>query len=179
MKYKYLILLLVTITHGNNASAQNATIETTGDLLLYTIPLTTLATTVIIKDPKGTTQFTKGFLLNAITVESLKLLIHKQRPNGFNNKSFPSGHTAITFQSAAFIQKRYGWKYAIPGYILACYTGYTRIQSNNHDIVDVFSGAVLGTGSAYLFTNELQKKNIQIGFSLGKNNKQFTVEYNF
>ncbi|CAM3545875.1 phosphatase PAP2 family protein [Flavobacterium gelidilacus] len=151
---KPLLAVLLFLFYGLNTQAQNNTIETSGDVLLYALPLTTLATTIVLKDGKGAGQFSKGFLLNIITTEALKLVISKERPNGFDNKSFPSGHTSVTFQSAAFIQKRYGWKFGAPAYLLAAYTGYSRVQSDNHYFIDVLAGAALGIGSSYIFTTK-------------------------
>lgn len=158
---KHFLAVVLFLFYGINTQAQNNTIETSGDVLLYALPLTTLATTIILKDGKGTGQFAKGFLVNVITTEALKLVIQKERPNGFDNKSFPSGHTSITFQSAAFVQKRYGWKYGAPVYLLAAYTGYSRVKSKNHFFVDVLAGAALGIGSSYLFTTKYTK-DIQV-----------------
>ena len=158
---------------------QNNTIETSGDILYYSIPTATLTSTLILKDKKGTFQFSKGLLLTGVVTTGLKYLIAKERPNGKNNLSFPSGHTSTVFQSAAFIQKRYGWKYAIPVYVLSAYTGYSRIQSKNHDLVDVTAGAIIGIGSAYLFTSRLEKNNIKTMFSVDKRNQNFMVYYTF
>lgn len=158
---KSVLAALFFIFYSFNAEAQNNTVERSGDVLLYAIPLTSLATTIILKDRKGTVQFSKGFLVNAITTEALKYIVNKERPNGFDNKSFPSGHTSITFESAAFVQKRYGWKYGAPAYILAAYTGYSRVESKNHYFIDVLAGAALGIGSSYLFTTKYTK-DIQV-----------------
>jgi membrane-associated phospholipid phosphatase len=174
-KILYIVFFLITI----KSTAQNNTIEKSGDVLLFAIPTATLVTTLFIKDKKGTWQFSEGLLLTTGLTISLKFLINKERPNGKDNYSFPSGHTATVFQSAAFIQKRYGWKYAIPSYLLATYTGYSRIQSKNHDIVDVVSGAIIGIGSAYLFTSTLEKNNIKISLSINQTNNSFAIIYNF
>lgn len=174
-KVASILFLLVAL----KTNAQNKTIETGGDVLLFAIPTATLATTFIVKDKKGAWQFSKGLILTTALTNGLKLLVNKERPNGKDNFSFPSGHTSTVFQSAAFIHKRYGWKYAIPSYLLASYTGYSRIQSKNHDIVDVASGAFIGIGSAYLFTSALEKNNIKISFSIYKNNTSFALIYDF
>lgn len=176
MRNIIITLLLLSVT---NSYSQNKTIETSGDVLLFTIPTATLATTFLLKDKKGTWQFTKGFLVTAGITTGLKYLVNKERPNGKDNLSFPSGHTAMVFQSAAFVHKRYGFKYAIPSYILASYTAYSRVQSNNHDIVDVLAGAGIGIGSSFLFTKKLEKNNITISFNTNSNNNSVTFIYNF
>lgn len=140
--------------------------KTSGDVLVATLPALALSSTFIWDDEtNGTLQFTKAFLLTTATVYALKLTIDKERPNGDSLNSFPSGHTAISFTSAAFLQKRYGWKVGIPAYMLASYVGYSRIESKNHDKWDVFIGAILGTGIAYLFTKPYKPNRLNISLN--------------
>jgi len=120
--------------------SQEKAIEISGDILLYAMPTISLGSTLVIGDKQGTWQFLKGFAVNEAMTFGLKLAISKPRPNEANNNSFPSGHTSTTFQSAAFIQKRYGWKYGIPAYALAGFTGFSRIYADQHDILDVLAG---------------------------------------
>jgi len=160
--YKTFILVFLFLLSSLNTQAQDKTaIEKGGDVLLFALPMSAIAATIIKKDPKGTKQFALGFLVNGVTTEGLKFLVKKERPDGSNFKSFPSGHTSITFQSAAFIQKRYGWRYGIPAYVLASYTGLSRIESKNHYFIDVLAGAAIGIGSSYIFTTEYTK-DIQV-----------------
>ncbi|MFC4739887.1 phosphatase PAP2 family protein [Flavobacterium ponti] len=161
MHKSYIALILFIFTSFNCEAQQSTAIEKGGDLLLYALPMSAIATTIIKKDPKGSKQFALGFLVNGVTTEGLKYLVKKERPNGTNFKSFPSGHTSITFQSAAFLQKRYGWKFGIPAYVLASYTGFSRIESKNHYFIDVLAGAAIGIGSSYIFTTKYTK-DIQV-----------------
>tara|TARA_R110002073_G_scaffold57778_4_gene146795 strand:- start:228051 stop:228617 length:567 start_codon:yes stop_codon:yes gene_type:complete len=146
---------------------KNKTIETSGDILLVALPTVAISTTLIIGDKEGTWQFTKGLLLNELITYGLKLSINKTRPDASNNNSFPSGHTSTAFQSASFIQKRYGWSYGIPAYALASFTAYSRIYADKHDVLDLLAGAVIGVGSSYLFTTEYQKEHLELTFQNG------------
>ncbi|MET2986024.1 phosphatase PAP2 family protein [Aureibaculum conchae] len=157
--------------------SQNKTIETSGDVLLYAMPTIVLGSTIIKGDTRGTWQFTKGAVVNFAITYGLKQIISKKRPNMENDNSFPSGHTSFTFQSASFIQRRYGWKYGIPAYLLASYTGYSRIQADKHDIFDVLAGAVIGIGSTYLFTTPYQQEHMELTFSGGKGD--FLIGFKF
>jgi len=159
--------------------SQNKTAETSGDILLFAMPTVAFGTTIIIGDKKGTWQFTKGFLVNGAISLGLKSIIDKQRPNLEDNNSFPSAHTSITFQSASFIQKRYGWKYGIPAYALASFTGFSRINADKHDIYDVLAGAVVGIGSTYLFTTPYQQEHMEFTFSSGDGSYLIGFKYKF
>ncbi len=155
---------------------QNKTLETSGDIILYTLPAVALGSSLFQKDYKGASDFGKGFALNQLLTFGLKFAIDKERPNMENNNSFPSAHTSTTFQSAAFIQKRYGWKYGIPAYALASYTGFTRIKADKHDIIDVIAGAIIGVGSSFLFTKRYKKTNTQLTFT--SNEDRFLIGFN-
>ena len=87
----------------------------------------------------------------------------ERRPDGSDLHSFPSGHTAVSFATAAYLQRRYGWVYGGPAYALACYVGWGRCYSKKHYWYDVLAGAAIGAGSAYIFTRPFAKKhNLQI-----------------
>ena len=135
-EFKILVLVsLLCLTM--NVRGQNETLKTTGDVLLVALPITAITSTLIIGDKKGSWQFAKGFALNQLVTFGLKEIINKPRPDGSNNNSFPSGHTSTVFQSASFIQRRYGWKFGAAAYALAGFVGYTRIEADKHDGWDV------------------------------------------
>jgi membrane-associated phospholipid phosphatase len=133
------------------AAASNV-VETSGDVLLGLIPAATVGSTLYMKDTEGSMQFLKSFLVNQAVTQGLKYTIHKDRPDDSDDHSFPSGHTSTTFQAAAFIHKRYGWKYSIPAYLGAAFTGYSRVDADKHYVEDVLAGAAIGTISSFYFT---------------------------
>jgi len=164
---------LLTFSQSNNA------INTSGDVLLFALPIAAAGSTLIIKDKEGSTQFLKGFVLNQAITQGLKLVVDKRRPDGSNTNSFPSGHTSSTFQAATFIQMRYGLEYGIPAYLLASYTGFTRIYTKKHYFLDVLAGAVIGIGSTYLFTTPYQKEHMELTLSNNENNYLVGFKYKF
>ncbi len=150
------------------------TIETSGDVLQLLIPGVAFGATVYLNDTEGRTQFYKSFVTNLAVTHGLKYTIPKKRPNG-SDKSFPSGHTSAAFQGAAFIHKRYGWKYSIPAYLGAAFVGYSRVESDNHYVEDVLAGAVIGTVSSFYFTEPYSgvtlapfSENGEYGINVGK-----------
>lgn len=173
---KTTLLLFFSIS---SLSAQNKTITTSGDVLQLAIPAIAFGSTFIWKDDntKPTWQLIKAYGSGLILEQALKHIVLKPRPDGSNNYSFPSGHTNSAFSGASFIQRRYGWKYGIPSYVLASYVGYTRIQAKKHDGWDVLGGAIIGIGTSYLFTKPYEKNKVDV--SLNRVNRGYTVGFNY
>lgn len=176
---KRLLIYSFLLLYFQPVFSQNETVKTSGDVILFTLPIAAVSSTFFHKDKKGAWQFAKGFLVNGAVTYGLKSLVNKERPDGSNNNSFPSGHTSITFQSASFIQRRYGWKYGIPAYVLSSFTGYSRLNADKHDIVDVLAGAAIGIGSTYLFTTPYQQEHMELTFSNGDGNYLVGFKFKF
>jgi len=126
--------------------------EDDGSIVRTLIPAVAYGATFYMHDHDGRVQFYKSFFTNLAATYALKGVIHKERPNGKGDDSFPSGHTSVAFQGAAFIQKRYGWKYAAAAYVGATYVGWRRVATDNHYAIDVVAGAAVGIASSYIFT---------------------------
>ncbi len=136
---------------------------------------TALVAPILLAAPKDYREhwFTYGVMYGESVLltygfkEILKGTIAKYRPYAYYHDtpvdmlqsskvsdSFPSGHTALAFQSAAFISTvaciedfPKTWKYALIGssVSLAVTTATLRVTSGSHYISDVFGGALLGT----------------------------------
>lgn len=104
------------------------------------------------------------FLLTAGTTYALKHAIHSRRPDGTDNHSFPSGHTAVAFCGATVLHKEYGkvspW-ISVAGYTVATVTAVDRVRRNRHRWGDVAAGAAIGYLSAeasYWIVEKLMSK---------------------
>lgn len=90
----------------------------------------------------------------AVVVNSLKLTVHKERPDGSDNNSFPSGHTATAFMCASMLSREYsgtcGPFVSIGAYSLATATAISRQLNNKHWFSDVLAGAGIGIMSTQL-----------------------------
>lgn len=97
---------------------------------------------------------TSMLITSAITIP-LKHIVKEERPDGSNNLSFPSGHTAIAFASAQFMFREYkdtNFWLGISGYSFAVFTGVYRMLNDKHWVGDVVAGAgfgILSTELAY------------------------------
>lgn len=125
------------------------------DILMLALPASAYVLTYLEQDEDGAWALTRSLGLSAISTLALNSVIDDTSPNGESNDAFPSGHSTIAFSSAAFIQRRYGWKKGIPAYLVASYTGWLRVETDDHDYADVIAGAAVGVISSYLFTRPL------------------------
>lgn len=86
---------------------------------------------------------TLGF--TQLAVAPLKFGMHRKRPDGSDNFSFPSGHTANSFAIARLMHRRHGKRVGIPLYLLGGFVAAGRLEEDLHFLSDVVMGAVLGT----------------------------------
>lgn len=83
-------------------------------------------------------------IVNFGYTEALKLAVGRERPNGKDNKSFPSGHTSNAFTLATVAERHYGWKVGVPAYLAAGLVGASRLKQDMHYLSDVVAGATVG-----------------------------------
>jgi membrane-associated phospholipid phosphatase len=84
-------------------------------------------------------------ILSELLVEPIKFATHRERPDGSNDQSFPSGHASITFATATVIERHLGWRKSVLAYAIASYVAMSRMHDNRHYLSDVVFGAAVGT----------------------------------
>ena len=152
--------MLPVFAAGTSVHAGDS-IETAGDVLTILLPATGAGLTLVYRDGKGALQLGESAALTLGVTYGLKYTIDETRPNGDNSQSFPSAHTSISFFSAEFMRKRYGWEYGVPAYVAATFVAYSRVESREHYTHDVIAGAVIGIVSSYVFTTPFIGLQIQ------------------
>jgi len=158
---------------------EKSSIETSGDVIQVGLPLLALGVEVWRKDKQGIKQFAFVSLTNFALTQGLKIGINKKRPKGPRTDSFPSGHTSMATQGSTFIWRRYGWKYGVPASVAAAYVGFTRIEAEKHDLIDVIAGAIIGSGSALLFARPVLEGKAFVEPVISTNAIGFHVQFNF
>ena len=147
----------------------NKTLDTTGDVLLVTALVSPALFAVAPSDEWFTilTMYAETALIANGIKDLTKLIVDRPRPymyfDGYPQKdvderdwckSFPSGHSTMTFTAAAFntyVFAKYfpdsPWRFAVAGgsYAIAITTAAMRLASGNHFATDVITGAVIGT----------------------------------
>jgi membrane-associated phospholipid phosphatase len=83
-------------------------------------------------------------IVNLSYTALLKVTVRRERPDGSNNQSFPSGHASSAFALATVAERHYGWKVGVPAYAFAAAMGYSRLLRDKHYLSDVVAGATLG-----------------------------------
>lgn len=94
-----------------------------------------------------------SILLMTSVVNSIKYTARRVRPDGYDTKSYPSGHTATAFMTATMLHKEYGWRshwWSIGGYSLALATAASRNLNDKHWLTDILTGALIGIGTTEL-----------------------------
>ena len=130
-----------------------------GDALQLALPAGALTLSLTRHDGSGARELLESVAVTTAITASLKLSIHEERPGG-GTRSFPSGHTALSFCAAEFLQRRYGSHWGIPAAILATFVGYSRVQSKEHWTHDVLAGAVIGAGTSRVLTRPNPEWNV-------------------
>lgn len=101
-----------------------------------------------IEHDKGTLGLAKdlGLALAATTatVAVLKVSVSRERPDGSDDRSFPSGHSANSFAAATVLDRRYGGVVSWIAYGAAAFVAASRVIGNHHFVSDVVTGAVIG-----------------------------------
>ncbi|MCT4124829.1 phosphatase PAP2 family protein [Elizabethkingia anophelis] len=112
---------------------------------------------------RASLSYATSLAIMAILVNSIKYTAKVERPDGSRRNSFPSGHSAMAFTNAAFLDKEYGLvnpAYSIAGYSAATFTGLGRALNNRHWLPDILAGAgigILSTELGYFFIDKIFK----------------------
>jgi membrane-associated phospholipid phosphatase len=102
-------------------------------------------------------------ILSQGIVQAGKMMTQRQRPDGSNNHSMPSGHTASAFATASVLQRHYGWKVGIPAYGFGAYVAASRMSANKHNLSDVLMGAAIGIAAGRTVTVGVGRTQFDMG----------------
>jgi membrane-associated phospholipid phosphatase len=86
-------------------------------------------------------------VLSQVWAQAIKFTVGRERPDGSDHYSFPSGHSASSFATAWIVQRHFGWKVGLPGWAVAVYVAAARVHDNRHYLSDVIVGGALGLAS--------------------------------
>lgn len=127
-------------------------VERSTDVLSVLPSATGLVKAFVEHDRRGMVQFALSTGTTLAVNYGLELAVRKDRPDGSGHHAMPSTHTAVAFDGASFLMRRYGWKWGVPAYVVSSYVAWGRVYSQRHDWWDVLGGAAIGAGAAMIFT---------------------------
>ncbi len=139
----------------------NQTLQSTGDVGQYVPTVVGLALIAARHDHRGLVQDALATAATLAVVHTLKPTINRMRPNG-GSRSFPSGHTAMAFAGAGFLQRRYGWTWGLPAYALGAFVGYTRVETHEHYTSDCIAGGAIGVAANLAFTHRWHGRHVAL-----------------
>ena len=108
-----LILSLSVCAQEIEVSGTRKAVRTSGDVGALLLPVAGVTAVLLQKDWQGLKQGVFSGVTTLGVTYALKYIVKKERPDRSDNHSFPSMHTSTSFAAAAFIQRRYGWKWGI------------------------------------------------------------------
>ena len=160
------INLLKDININRNKSLDPAfkTITNSAEVISIATPIIIYTVGLIKKDSLTKKQalfIGETFLASALITTVLKDVVKRDRPfvtypeiekeASGGGYSFPSGHTSTAFATATSLSMAYPkWYVIAPSFVWASAVGYSRMHLGVHYPTDVFAGAIVGSGSAYL-----------------------------
>ena len=124
-----------------------------------------------------------SYVLAAGTTWALKHSIHERRPDGTDNRSFPSGHATIAFAGAHILNKEYGRRsvwYSVAGYGVATAVAVERVCLDRHHWYDVAAGAaigILGTEAGYWLGDKLTGEHSRYSVAVGPQSVSLAIVF--
>ncbi|MFO1240300.1 MAG: phosphatase PAP2 family protein [Sphingomonadaceae bacterium] len=144
-----------SIALSSPAYAKNEkTYATLSDIGAYGLAALAVGTPLIKGDTNGAIQAGGSIAAAQLVTFGLKEAFPELRPDGSDRKSFPSGHTSMSFAAAATLFNRQGQTYGIPAFVVASFVGFARVKADKHHWYDVVAGAAIGTASGFLITRD-------------------------
>ena len=148
-----LLVSAICVGVATPALAEHQGWQTAADVGEIGLVTVALGKSVAERDWQGVRQFGLAEATTVGLTAGLKNAFPEERPNHADDKSFPSGHTSVSFAAAGYLQKRYGWQWGLPATLAASVVGLARVESKDHHWYDVIAGAALGEATAYIFTS--------------------------
>ena len=151
-------VLAAAVLAATPASASEDGWATASDVGRNGLVIAALGLPAVEGDWQGVKQAAFSMGATYAVTTGLKHVVGEERPDGSDDKSFPSGHTSSSFAAAATLHKRHGWEVGVPAHIVATFVGVARVKADKHFVHDVIAGAVIGEAAGWLLTDRRNGK---------------------
>ena len=143
-----------------SANAKSDSIEQVGRAVAIAMPVVAGGISLTKNDWSGIAELGVTTLATVGTAYGLKYVVHEERPDHSDNKSFPSDTAALAFAPANYLWDRYGWQYGLPAYLAASFVGYSRVEAKQHHWWDVVASAGIAFGYSRFIVTPFRRYNI-------------------
>ena len=99
------------------------------------------------RDWNGSFDALTGVLASAAISKTLKPFIDERRPNGEDEKSFPSQHAAESFAAGLSLRRTLGEPFGPIGVGAATLVATSRLFARKHWLRDILAGIAIGTAA--------------------------------
>lgn len=146
------VILVVNVNDSFAANNRRSSVRTFGDYFQIVNPI---IGSIISSQERGWGHFAFIYGQHLVTVHGVKLIGKSgkwnisKRPHIKNKKDryegMPSGHTTSAWSAAAYARTFFeDYKLvSVPLYVTALFTGYSRVKSKEHTVLQVIAGAAL------------------------------------
>ena len=86
----------------------------------------------------------QALVLSNLLTFGMKSAVRRERPDGSDELSFPSGHASSSFAAATVVDAAFGHRAGALAFVLAAWTAASRLEEHKHFLSDVVAGAGLG-----------------------------------
>jgi membrane-associated phospholipid phosphatase len=133
-------------------------IETLGTGVAIALPIAAAGIAWYKRDRVGLAQLAVEGVLTVGTVYALKNIVREERPDGSDDKSFPSETTAVAASGSSFLWGRYGWEYGLPAEAATAFVSYSRVQARAHRWYDTLASSAIAAGYGMVLTTPFKRK---------------------
>ncbi len=158
------LLVFVLMAGAGGEARADGDVEAAGNAMTFALPAVSAAASLLRGDGDGLLQLAGSASLALGITYGLKYAVNAERPDG-GDHSFPSGHATVSFCSAEFLRRRYGWAWGAPAYAVAGFVGYSRVDAREHYSRDVVAGALVGAASAWALTRPYEHLSVDLSVS--------------
>lgn len=144
------------------ARASNQDWATASDVGVIALTALAIGLPAVHGDGAGALEAAGSEGAAGLAVAGLKQTFPERRPDGSDNHSFPSGHTAVSFAAAASLYERHGPGIGIPAFAAASFVGVARVEADKHHWYDCVVGAGIGTAAGLLITDKRRPRSAMV-----------------
>lgn len=154
-----LLGLSLAVICAQPAWASDKDWATASDVGALSLMAVAIGAPAVHRDGPGALQAAGSIAAAGGVATALKEIFPEQRPDRSNDRSFPSGHTAVSFAAAATLYEREGPGVGIPAFAVASFVGVARVEADKHHWYDCAVGAGIGTAAGFLITHHRDQRS--------------------